>query len=124
MHSGKSICNYYNVNNNAESLSCVSNPYDVFNMAQTEFLIKMSLVDKTHLQTLKCVWMEYYGKLNYAVKVLFDGKPSYKEAAEYKKSTIYDLYGISFPNTCKYGHIFYKWPFTIAYVILHLKSKR
>ena len=112
----------YNIHDNG--LSDIRNPYVVYYMAQAEFPIKMSLVDKTHFETWKGVWAEYYGKLNYAVKVLFDGKPSYKKAAEYKKSTISDLCGFSFPATCKYGRVFYKWPFAIAYAILRFKCNR
>lgn len=110
----------YNILDNG--LSNVKDPYAVYNMAQTELPIKLSMADGTYKSVEDRIWAEFYGKLNYAVKVLIWHKMSYKYIKAYKKNTIDAVKDITFPSSCNYAHYFYNQPLLISYIILKIKA--
>lgn len=111
----------YNIHDNG--LSNVRDPYAVYYVAQTELPIKLSMVDESNKDVKEMILAEYYGKLNFAVKILFWGKTNYRDFNEYRGKTIEITKGFTFPKTYNYAHIFYRWPSIFAYIALCIKNR-
>lgn len=113
----------YHISPLSDSLSTVHNPYLVYNMANAELPVKLSMVDDDHIRVKDGIWSEYYGKLNLAVKIIFLECSSYKIARNFRDDTIHIAKELVFPKTCSYARIFYKWPFWVSFILLKIKTK-